>query len=120
MADYQNRNRSQFDAEQDLLAEAAITANATGVGIAVGENVDITLVAKHNGTLGNADNSLACAIEESDDNITFSALGSMTTLTAAVTRDRQIFRTTKKYVRGDFTVAGTTVSVGGAHVYLES
>jgi len=120
MADYQNRNRSQFDAEQDLLAEATITANATGTGILVGENVDITMVVKHNGTLGNADNTLASAIEESDDNITYTALGNMTTLTNLITSDRQIMRTTKKYVRGDFTVAGTGPSLGGAHLYLES
>lgn len=117
---YQNRNRSQFDGDQELLAEAAITTSATGSGIDIGENQDITVFAKHNGTLGNADNTLACAIEESDDNITFSALGDMTTLTNLIESDRQIFRTTKRYVRGDFTVAGTTISLGGAHVYLES
>jgi hypothetical protein len=120
MNDYVNRNRQGFDIEQDLLAEAAITANATGDGILVGENVDITLVVKHNGTLGNADNTLASAIEESDDDITYTALGDMTTLTNAIVSDRQIMRTTKKYVRGDFTVAGTTISLGGAHLYLES
>ena len=120
MVDYVNRNRSQFDIEQDLLAEATITANATGSGILVGENIDLTLVIKHNGTLNNADNTLAAAIEESDDNITFTNLGNMKTLTNAVTSSRKIMRTTKKYVRGDFTVGGTGPSLGGAHLYLES
>ena len=82
--DYKNRQRTQYDAEQVLIAQADATGDEVGSGIDVGENVELDIVSTYRGALGNADNTAAVAIEESDDNVSFSALGSVGSLSDAV------------------------------------
>ena len=121
MGDYVNRNRQGFDKEQESIAEATVTTANTGSGIRVGENVETTVAMKHNGTLGNADNTLDANVEESDDNVTFTVLQAMPQLTVTATKVTANIRTTKQYVRvKTAAAAGTTASIGGVQAYLES
>lgn len=119
---FQNRNRSQYDAEQVMLASADATADEVGSAIHVGENVELNIKSIYRGSLGNADNTADVVIEESADEAftTPVTLTNMAQLTNAVTEDDKMVRTNLPYVRASSTVAGTTVSIGGFEVYMES
>lgn len=120
MSDYLNRQRQGYDANAVLIASADATADEVGSGVDIGENVELDIKSIYRGALGNADNTADVVIEESSDNSSFTTLINMAQLTNAVSSDDKICRTTKRYVRASTTTAGTTKSIGGFEVYIQS
>jgi len=122
MSDYLNRQRQGYDANSVLIASSDATADEVGSAIDIGENVELDITSIYRGALGNADNTAAVVIQESDDEAftTPVTLVNMTTLTNAITSDSKMARTTKRWVRASTTTVGTTKSIGGFEVYINS
>lgn len=123
LPDYTNRQREGYDAEAVLLAAVTLTAANDGAqsSVDIGENVDIEVVAQVRGAVNNADNTLDIVIEESDDDVTFTTLGSFVQMDNTTPNEqRQVFKTTKRYVRANPTAAGTGVSFGDTEIFIAS
>lgn len=114
MVDYVNRSRSGYDVGEVLATGTITTSGNTASGILVGENVELDVVVGV-GAVGGTTPTFDLVIEESDDGST--SWTSAGTVRQVVEGDanstvKGMVRTSKKYVRGNWTVAGAGATLG--------
>lgn len=124
MDDYVNRQRQGYDAEASLDSSAALIATSTGSAIDIGENVELDVVAQVRGAISGTSPTVDVTIECASD-AAFSAPVVIATFnqiddSATPVAQRQMCRTTERYVRSVATVAGTTPSFGDFEVFIAS
>lgn len=128
MGDYTNRRPQGYDAEQVLLTSGTVTANiAAGAGnsneVAIGENMNLEVVAQVTGTVSGTSPTLDLKIQEATaagGSYSDVAGGAFTQITATDAFERISIVTTKEYIAAVATVGGTTPSFGGTTVYIVS